>query len=378
MRKKYQLFAKGTGLNPYVWLIFCILPFYFIFQSSSQAHIISGVSLILLFFVCYWLTFAFKGWPVYVGMSIQIAICIVMTTMFSYAYFAFFLAFFIGNIQNRAGFITLYTIHLVSTVVTVNIGFATQDKFFISQSPFILINLIGVILLPLNNYNRNKQGELQEQLNDANKRIAELVKLEERQRIARDLHDTLGQKLSVIGLKSDLASKLIYKQPERAHMEIKDVQQTARTALKEVRQIVSQMRGTKMDEELYRVRQMLQAAEIAFHYEGPAELSGTSLLAENVLSMCLKEAVTNIVRHSGASECRVTLEQTATDTTMKVQDNGNGITRRDNYVSGNGLKGMKERLEFVNGSLEIVTATGTLIIATIPHAASQPKLRLTE
>ena len=69
--------------------------------------------------------------------------------------------------------------------------------------------MIGVILLPVTTYNRNKSDKLQGQLEDANKRISELVKLEERQRIARDLHDTLGQKLSLIGLKSDLAVKLI-------------------------------------------------------------------------------------------------------------------------------------------------------------------------
>lgn len=113
----------------------------------------------------------------------------------------------------------------------------------ISQLPFVLISLIGVILLPVTTYNRNKREKLEVQLEDANKRISELVKLEERQRIARDLHDTLGQKLSLIGLKSDLANKLISKNPAQAQLELKDVRQTARSALKEVREMVTQMRG---------------------------------------------------------------------------------------------------------------------------------------
>lgn len=151
--------------------------------------------------------------------------------------------FFIGNIKNKAGFITLYSIHLVTTIITVNYGLLTRNPFFITQLPFVLVSVVGVILLPVTNYNRNKNDQLQGQLEDANKRISELVKLEERQRIARDLHDTLGQKLSLIGLKSDLAGKLMTQDTERAQAEINDVRQTARTALKEVREMVTRMRG---------------------------------------------------------------------------------------------------------------------------------------
>jgi two-component system sensor histidine kinase DesK len=370
--KRYQIFPKSSGLSPYVWLVFGILPFYFIFRSSSNLEIASGILMIIIFFFCYRLTFFSKGWPVYVGISVQISLSIVMTLLFSYAYFSFFLAFFIGNIQNKAGFITLYTIHIVTTVITVNIGFVLQNKFFLTQSPFILISLIGVILLPLGSYNRNKRGELQEQLKDANIRIAELVKLEERQRIARDLHDTLGQKLSLIGLKSDLASKLIIKNPERARAEIKDVQQTARTALKEVRHIVSRMRGTRIEDEIARIEQILKAAQIEFSMAGNLATTNISLLSENVLSMCLKEAVTNVIKHSGATACSLSFEQTQTELLMKVQDNGRCQTEELNMMRGNGLQGMKERLEFVNGSLEVVRSEGTTIITRIPQIIQRP------
>ena len=150
-----------------------------------------------------------------------------------------------------------------------------------------------------------KEKQLEEQLEDANKKISELVKVEERQRIARDLHDTLGQKLSLIGLKSDLASKLVLIKPEQAQNEIKDIQQTARMALKEVRELVSEMRGTKLEEEIVRIKQILKAAEIKFELEGTPKLTNTPLLIENVLSMCLKEAVNNIVKHSHATTCQV-------------------------------------------------------------------------
>ncbi|TFE26333.1 sensor histidine kinase [Cohnella luojiensis] len=364
--RKIQIFPKTTGISPYVWLMFSILPFYFIFRSSSDIEIATGILMIVLFFFCYRITLNAKGWPVYVGTSVQIAVSIAMTLLFSYAYFAFFLAFFIGNIHNKAGFITLYTVNIVTTFVTVNLGFILQDKFFITQTPFILISLIAVILLPLGSYNRNKRGELQEQLKDANLRISELVKLEERQRIARDLHDTLGQKLSLIGLKSDLAHKLISNNPERARSEMKDVQQTARTALQEVRLLVSRMRGTRLEEEIIRIRQILKAAQIEFHIEGNPVLANVPLLSENVLSMCLKEAVNNVVKHSGATECSLTLEETPTEVIMKVKDNGVIHTGELNFKQGHGLQGMKERLEFVNGTLEISCTEGTTISTRIP------------
>ncbi|RIX49400.1 sensor histidine kinase [Paenibacillus nanensis] len=372
MNKWYNIFHRNTGLSPYVWLVFCILPFYFIFRSSSTPEIISGVFMIILFFVCYRLSFVSKGWLVYFWTSVQILISIAMTLLFSYVYFSIFLAFFIGNVKNRAGFFTLYAVHLASTFITVNYGFATQNQLFFTQFPFILISLIVVILLPFNTYNQMKQGQLEGQLEDANKRIAELVKQEERQRIARDLHDTLGQKLSLIGLKSDLAGKLVFQNPAKAQAEIRDVQQTARTALKEVREMVTQMRGARLDEEMHRVAQILGAADIELQVEGDYRLTDTNLLTENVLSMCLKEAVTNVVKHSKASRCLIAFSSTANEFQVTISDDGIGLAARPDGYRGNGLRGMKERLEFVNGTLEIRSDRGTELFITVPHVVKKP------
>ncbi|NOU72797.1 sensor histidine kinase [Paenibacillus sp. LMG 31458] len=373
MQKWHQIFHKKTGLSPYVWVVFYILPFYFIFRSSATYQIVLGTSMIIVFFICYVLSFVSKGWLMYFWSSVQILISITMTLLFSYVYFSLFLAFFIGNIQNRAGFITLYTIHLVSTIVTINYGFVSQNPVYITQLPFVIINVIGVILLPVTTYNRNRSDKLQGQLEDANKRISELVKLEERQRIARDLHDTLGQKLSLIGLKSDLAGKLISKNPTQAQIEINDVRQTARSALKEVREMVTSMRGTRLEDEMFRVKQILKAAEIDLILEGDPQLTNTSLMNENVVSMCLKEAITNIIKHSSASTCSIAIEPTQTDLVIKVGDNGVGMGKESVALLGNGLRGMKERLEFVNGCMEIVSNHGTTIVIKVPNAFKPPE-----
>lgn len=372
MQKWYQIFQRNTGLSPYIWVVFYILPFYFIFRSSAPYQIVLGSLLIIAFFACYVLSFVSTGWKVYFWTSLQIAISIMMTMLFGYVYFSLFLAFFIGNIKNKVGFITLYTVHLVTTVVTINWGFLTKTSWFITQLPFVLVSLIGVILLPVTTYNRNKSDHLQVQLKDANKRISELVKLEERQRIARDLHDTLGQKLSLIGLKSDLAGRLIVEHPSRAQAEIADVRQTARVALKEVRELVTQMRGTRLQDELFRIRQILKAAQIEFSLEGDPEQLDISLMNENVLSMCLKEAVTNIVKHSSATACSIVIKPSRGEFIVTIQDNGVGIAVNSFYFKGNGLKGMKERLEFVNGSMEITSNEGTMLTIKVPSSLKQP------
>lgn len=367
MIKKYMTFQKNNGIAPYIWTVLCILPFYFIFQSSSIIKIVVGILLTILFFVFYRIAFISKGWPVYLWTLILIGISITSTSLFNYVYFAFFLAYFIGNIKDRIAFYTLYFIHLFSTSASINYKIVQQNDQFLSQLPFIIIIWISVILLPFNLYNRKERGQLEEKLEDANKRISELVKLEERNRIARDLHDTLGQKLSMIGLKSDLARKLIYKDPEKARCELKDVQQTARTALSEVRKLVSSMRGIRLNEEIGRVKQIIKAAQIKFECNEDFSLTNVSLLTENILSMCLKEAVTNVVKHSGATSCFLSIEQSWKEIVMIIRDNGVFNGSKETVTEGHGLIGMKERLEFINGSLELTTNEGTTLTIRVPN-----------
>lgn len=367
MFKKYWQLVKSTGISPYIWTILGMLPFYFIFQSESTIEIIVGIVLTVLFFVFYRFAFISKGWPVYLWTCLLIGISIALTSLFSYVYFAFFLAYFIGNIKNRIPFLVLYFIHLVTTSAVINFKIVLKEDLFIKQVPIVIIVWISVILLPFSLRYKKERGQLEEKLEDANKKISELVKIEERQRIARDLHDTLGQKLSLIGLKSDLARRLIYKDPEQAREELKDIQQTARTALNEVRKMVSEMRGIRLKDEIVHVKQILKAAQIDFVADEDMNISNVSLLTENILSMCLKEAITNVVKHSNATACYVTIEQTASESAITVRDNGNTAMKKVDFNKGSGLMGMRERLEFVNGSLEILVQEGTTLIIKVPN-----------
>ena len=366
----YHIIPRNTGLSIYAWIIFCILPFYFVFKNSSAMGVVFGLAMILLFFAIYRLSFLSKGWTVYISIAVEMAISMTMTMFLGYVYFSLFLAFYIGNIQKKASFVTLYVIHLVTTLAAVGIGFFTQTDIFQSQLPFIIISVLGVILLPFTLYNLNKQEELENQLQDANKKISQLMVLEERQRIARDLHDTLGQKLSLIGLKSDLAGKLIDSDRDVAKSEIDDIHQTARIALKEVREMVSDMKEARLEDEMIRVRQILQAAQMTYHIEG-GQLKNTPLLIESVLTMCLKEAVTNVVKHSQATSCHVMIKQLPNEWLLKVKDNGVGLVKNIKDLKENGIQGMRERLEFVNGSLDIQSSEGTLLTIRVPNVIKE-------
>ena len=170
-----------------------------------------------------------------------------------------------------------------------------------------LVNIVPMFILmlltPFGMRNFNQKKMLKNQLNEANEQIKDLVKREERQRIARDLHDTLGHTLSLITLKSQLVEKLIVKNPERASIEAKEITQTSRTALKQLRELISDMRMITVEEELEQIKAILQAANIELEVKQEANSSSLSPIEQNILGMCLREAVTNVVKHSKAKRC---------------------------------------------------------------------------
>src|SRR5699024_8887862 len=141
----------------------------------------------------------------------------------------------------------VYGIHLLTTIASINIGFFTEMELFFTQLPFTIISVIGVILLPINRYNRNNREKLEQLLEDAK---STMRIIEEDQRIVLDLHDTLVQIVCLSGLKSDLAGKLNYRAPGYGKRDIDDIHRTVRREVKEVRGMVSNMRAVKLEDEL--------------------------------------------------------------------------------------------------------------------------------
>lgn len=371
MHRWYSIFPKNPWLSIYTWVAFCLLPFFFIFRSSSPLEIFIGITLLLMFFLSYMFSFKSKSGLVYMWLSFEMMINIAMTLLFGFVYFALFTAFFIGNIRNTTGFFIMYGLHIATTLTAVVVGFFIEIELFLSQTPFILLCLIGTVLLPFHLYNRNKQENLEGQLEVARERISELIVFEERQRIARDLHDTLGHKLSLIGLKSDLAGKLMIQDSEQAQKELRDIRTTASTALKEVRDLVSDMRSKKLADEMIRVKQILKAAEMELTVHGKPNFHPIPPLIENILCMCMKEAVTNVVKHSYGHTCEIHFTQSPNAFMIQVKDDGIGIPQNGVGLPGSGIDGIKERLDFINGHVEIGAEEGTTITITVPVVIKQ-------
>jgi len=202
----------------------------------------------------------------------------------------------------------------------------------------------------------------------AQEEIEHLAKVAERERIARDLHDVLGHTLSVIILKSELAGKLMDRDPQRAGSEIREVEQISRQALSEVRDAIRGYRSQGLSAELAQAKATLETAGVSVKCDAArVELPA---LHEGVLSMAVREAVTNVVRHAQARTCILRLEQRDGSCQLDVEDDGRGGFQNE----GNGLRGMRERVEMLGGTLSCDSHAGTRLTITLPLMELTPKI----
>ena len=194
--------------------------------------------------------------------------------------------------------------------------------------------------------------------------VRRLAGMAERERIGRDLHDLLGHTLSVVALKSELAGKLIQRDPAAARVQIGEVEEVARQALAQVREAVAGIRAAGLQAELAAARLALLSADVSFDQRLPAvELPEK---VEAALAMALREAVTNVIRHAGARRVEVELVEAADEWQLSISDDGRGGIGHH----GNGLTGMDERLRALGGSVEIgsTPGAGTRVLLRVPRA----------
>jgi len=229
--------------------------------------------------------------------------------------------------------------------------------------------LMLIILVGFGNHHWAAKQCAQQELRLANDEIEHLAKVAERERIARDLHDVLGHTLSLITLKSELARKLVDRDPARAKQEMQDVENASRAALTDVREAIRGYRSDGVFAELARARAALETAGVAVQCK--TDNVPLSPQQESVLALALREAVTNVVRHAEARSCNVTLRRSDSICTLEVADDGRGVCGPE----GNGLRGMRERLESLGGSLRLLTSNGTRLIIDLPLASAASALR---
>ncbi len=253
-----------------------------------------------------------------------------------------------------------------------------------------LIVLLPVLLIGLAMMGFRMQMTLMHELAQARGTVAKLAVNEERLRLARDMHDLTGQSLSMITLKSELAAKRLARLPSSAERdaaltELGDIGRVSRQTLHDIREAVSGYRRPTLAIEVITAQNALEAAGVGL--EDDAELtlrSGTfDPDAEAVLAWCLREAVTNVIRHSRARHCRIRLIDHPGEVSLEVTDDGRGFADQDpEHPRGSGLRGMSERLSAIGGRLSLAPAEpghkdhnghddrGFRLIATVPAATA--------
>ena len=222
-----------------------------------------------------------------------------------------------------------------------------------------------------------ERGRANQRLLRADEEIERLATIAERERIARDLHDLLGHTLSVVVLKSELASRLVRADPDRAAAELDDIQEIGREALGEVRAAVTGYRSRGLAAELDGARVALEAAGV----DVEVHVDQTDLLPEqeSALAMALREAVTNVVRHADARRATISVTRVDDDVRLEVSDDGRGSAGR----AGSGITGMRERITALGGLVEVGDAKGpgdrhgTVVAVSVPLAGTAGGVRQT-
>ncbi|MFI6575598.1 sensor histidine kinase [Nocardiopsis sp. NPDC050513] len=202
---------------------------------------------------------------------------------------------------------------------------------------------------------------------------ARLAVTEERLRFSRDMHDLLGHSLSALAVKSELAGRLLEASPERAAAEMAEVQALARTSLQQVRCAVSGYREVRLADEVESVTALVRAGRAEAVVTG---LDGLDLPrdTQTLAAWVVRESVTNVLRHSDATRCRIGFTSTrdpgtGTETlVVEVANDRAGGASGDRTVFGNGLSGLSERVAAGGGSLSAARTGdgGFLVRAVLP------------
>ncbi|MFE2957990.1 sensor histidine kinase [Nocardia tengchongensis] len=243
------------------------------------------------------------------------------------------------------------------------IVFAVLPQLFTGQPPaYSLMQSIALAAFAVGGIRVILQRN--HELHIARQQLAELAVAEERLRVGRDVHDILGHSLTVITVKTELAQRLIDVAPERAKTEMADVEQLAREALAGVRSTVGGLRAVSLAGELTNARTALNAAEIEGVLPDPGDLPSRHSV---VFGWVLREAVTNVVRHSGAAHCWVRV----TPNSIEIADDGVGP--RDSARTGSGLSGLRERVRATGGELTLGARPegGFRVLASFPETIEE-------
>ena len=350
--------ADGVFRRRWSLVFLSYLPFYFIswlFRKPETVEIVASAAGLIAFVALFCWIWFHKGrptlWQVLAIFSIGLALSSFNTGWSVYTIYAMSFA---ARLPSRP---TSVRVMIGLELALLALGpFLTPHNWPVWASGVLFGGITGFAGLMQADVERKNQ-----ELALAHEEVRALATTAERERISRDLHDLLGHTLTLVAVKAELAARLVSRDAAAAEREMQSVATAAREALAEVRTAVVGMKGASLITELERAKTALAAANVTAEVSGGAPEGHPG--QEAVLAMALREAVTNVIRHSGAVHCEIRLEPSASALTLSVADDGKG----GELVEGSGLKGMRARLSAIGGGLDIKSdRRGTRLVATAP------------
>lgn len=345
---------KDVSFLPYVWLIYLTnLPAGAYFSGADKLHWTLSLVSVLIFLPLYFFGYWAKGrqllWVI--ALIALVGVVFAPSNPGASVYFVYAAAF-----AGEAGR-PKFAVGILGVLLMV-IGLVAV---FLHLSPFFWIpGVVFMVIIGAVNIHQAERRRENQKLRMAREEVERMAQIAERERISRDLHDVLGHTLSVIVLKSELAAKLADKDLHRAAQEIRDVERISRDALAQVRSTVRGYQSRGLRAEVEQAQSALLAAGVDVH----CDFTSPNLPAthEGVLALALREGVTNVIRHAGASSCSLSLSQIDGSCRLEIADNGHGKPAPE----GVGLSGMRARVEALGGNLKREIGPGTRLLITLP------------
>ncbi|WCF08295.1 sensor histidine kinase [Paenibacillus thiaminolyticus] len=332
-------------------VIAIVYLFYMVLSSRSNPGLLGSLLLLLSFLVSFYIGLWHRN-----GYLLAAVLAGLATTALIGMYidpnlliFGFIFADLIGRSKSKWHIgIAIAAIALMFILVCGVYGKRTDNFLFL---PLMIVQLLFPIVI----YIIEKTKRLQSKLDAANQQLEKYIQQEERQRIARDLHDTLGQTLMMIKLKCELANKWVDKDPMQAKEELKDILYTSRIALKQVRELVSDMKFISLAHEIEHCRKLLHTAGIELDIVENGRPPLLASVEETMIALAVREAATNIVKHSQAKQCTIRLETVDNLYCVSITDDGVGLLPT---ATGNGIQSMKERMQALHGTFTASSSPG--------------------
>jgi two-component system sensor histidine kinase DesK len=353
----------GLGRAPYFWLLslfFFLWKYVYVRPSVLELGLVAGsIALFLpLYLAGYWTAGARR--VLVVLLTCWLGVMWAPHNFGASTFFIFAAAMCAGIRPERRAFAAVAGVLALASVLAL-----TLDVMVL---PFLVPVLIIGTAVGVTNVMEATLHRSRAQLLRKQEEVEHMATIAERERISRDLHDLLGHTLSLITLKAELAGKLLGRDEAACRQEVRDIEQSARHALSEVRSAVTGYRQTGFAHELASARASLAVA----HVELSARVEAFALpaAAENVMSLALREAVTNIVRHAGATRCEVGLTLERGMIVFRIADNGAALAGVQAIRHGNGLTGMHERVTALGGRLALKVEQGLALELSLPMGAA--------